>query len=124
MAEHNDLGKWGEEVAARYLQERGYVIKDRDWRFGKRDLDIVALTEDLSTVVFVEVKTRSTEELEPPEEAVDAMKVTNLGIAANSYIKKNDIVEEVRFDIVTVVGDPASTPQIEHIEDAFNPLLL
>ena len=46
MAEHNDLGKWGEAEASRYLESKGYAILDRDWRFGKRDLDIVALSED------------------------------------------------------------------------------
>ena len=53
MAEHNDLGKWGEVEASRYLESKGYAILDRDWRFGKRDLDIVALSEDACTMVVV-----------------------------------------------------------------------
>ena len=63
MAEHNDLGKWGEEYAAVYLQKQGYVILDRDWRYGrsKSDIDIICKTPDMRIVVFVEVKTRATE---------------------------------------------------------------
>ena len=44
MAEHNDLGKWGEDEAALYLEDEGYTIIDRDWRLGRRDLDILAYT--------------------------------------------------------------------------------
>lgn len=58
MAEHNELGKWGEDEAARFLQRKGFSILERDWRVGKRDLDIIALKEDGKLLVFVEVKTR------------------------------------------------------------------
>lgn len=57
MAEHNELGKWGEDEAARFLQRKGFSILERDWRVGKRDLDIIALKEDGKLLVFVEVKT-------------------------------------------------------------------
>ena len=56
MAAHNDLGKWGENCAAEYLQRKGYTIVVRDWKSGHRDIDIVA--KDNETLVFVEVKTR------------------------------------------------------------------
>lgn len=46
MAEHNDLGKWGEDEAALYYEDRGYEILERDWKVGKRDIDLIALTED------------------------------------------------------------------------------
>ena len=59
MAEHNDLGKWGEDEAVFYLEDKGYTIIDRDWRLGRRDLDILAYTPDGSTLVVVEVKTRT-----------------------------------------------------------------
>lgn len=70
MAEHNDLGKWGEDEAALYLEDEGYTIIDRDWRLGRRDLDILAYTPDGNTLVVVEVKTRTGEEYQQPEEAV------------------------------------------------------
>ena len=123
MAENNDLGKWGEDKAAAFLVRQGYVILERDWRMGKRDLDIIALSEDQDTLVFVEVKTRKEVELQLPEEAVDIHKMRNLAIAANAYVKSNQVEQNVRFDIISVVGSE-NNDCIEHIEDAFNPLLI
>lgn len=124
MAEHNDLGKWGEDEAGRYLESRGYVILERDWKCGKRDLDIIALNEEQDTLVFVEVKTRRNDDLQKPEEAVDERKIRNLAVAANSYVKLNKVQQDIRFDIVTVLGKRNQMESIEHIEDAFNPLLV
>ena len=70
MAKHNELGKWGEAEAVRFLEAKGYAILERDWRFGKRDLDIVALTEDACTLVVVEVKTRGSDDMKAPEEEI------------------------------------------------------
>lgn len=124
MAEHNDFGKWGEDEAALFLERKGYVILERDWRLGKRDLDIIALTEDQSTIVFVEVKSRDNNAFQEPEEAVDVPKMRNLAIAANGYIKLNGISMDVRFDIISIVGKISRLESISHIEDAFNPLLI
>jgi putative endonuclease len=124
MAEHNDLGKWGEEKAVEYLQRHGYTIRDRDWRYGHRDLDIVAVTEDQTTLVVVEVKSRSSDELADPEEAVDRKKIRHLARAANDYVKLFAIDSDVRFDIITVVGKSDADVKIEHIVEAFNPLLI
>lgn len=124
MARHNEMGKWGEDVAAAYLRQKGYVIRERDWRSGKRDVDIIALTPDSLTVVFVEVKTRLPDSATAPEEAVDAVKIRNLCVAADNYVKMYGVEEELRFDIITVVGTRGCEPRIEHIEDAFNPLLI
>ena len=91
-----------------------------------RDLDIVALTEDMLTLVFVEVKTRASDYVVSPEEAVDRQKIRNLGIAANAYVKQNDISLDLRFDLITVVGNErdSTDPVIEHWENAFNPMLV
>ena len=86
MAEHNDLGKWGEAEASRYLESKGYAILDRDWRFGKRDLDIVALSEDACTMVVVEVKTRASDDLGAGEGAGDIRIMCYLAVAANAYV--------------------------------------
>lgn len=91
MAEHNELGKWGEDEATLYLENEGYVVIDRDWKTGKRDLDILAVSPDGKTLVVVEVKTRSGEEYQQPEEAVDARKMRNLAIAANTYVKEQKV---------------------------------
>lgn len=127
MAEHNDLGKWGEEYAAVYLQKNGYIIMDRDWRYGrsKSDIDIICKTPDLRTVVFVEVKTRASEQILAPEDAVNIRKVRHIGRAADNYVKMYNIVENLRFDIFTIIGHKDSKDiQINHIENAFNPLLV
>ena len=63
MAKHNDMGRMGEDFAARYLAQQGYDIMERDWQQGSRDLDIIARTPDGITVVFVEVKTRTSRAL-------------------------------------------------------------
>lgn len=123
MAEHNDFGKWGEDLAAKYLVSHGYYIRDRDWKSGKRDLDIVALNDNQTLLVFVEVKTRKDDNMMRPEDAVDQKKILNLGRAANDYICQFALDYEVRFDIITIIGTNEADAKIEHIEDAFNPLL-
>ena len=117
MASHNELGKWGEDVAATYLERQGYTIIERDWKSGHRDLDIIALDGD--TVVFVEVKTRSNCMFTDPEIAVDYQKIRHLQQAANHYIKYRHINHDIRFDIITVVGTMNDSPAIDHIKDAF-----
>ena len=124
MAEHNDLGKWGEDEAALYYEDRGYEILERDWKVGKRDIDLIALTEDKDTLVFVEVKTRQNKDLQEPEEAVDVKKMRNLAIAANAYVKLHGLDMDVRFDIISVIGKCSCVESIECFEDAFNPLLI
>lgn len=124
MAEHNDLGKWGEDEAAMFLERKGYVICERDWKLEHRDLDIVAVTPDAQTLVIVEVKTRSSSELQEPEEAVDSRKKRNLAVAADAYIKMHHVSQEIRFDIVSVVGKKGNLESINHIVEAFNPMLV
>jgi putative endonuclease len=123
MAVHNNLGKWGEEYAAEYLLKNGYEIISRDWKLGKRDIDIVARTEDGMTVVFVEVKTRATDVVSCPEDAIDERKIMSIGWTANAYVKEFQIYDDLRFDIISIVGTKPEDASIEHIVDAFNPLL-
>lgn len=127
MARHNDLGVWGEDTAVEFLTKQGYVVMERDWRYGrsKVDIDIVCKTPDCRTVVFVEVKTRTSDELLAPEDAVDRRKIRHIGRAADEYVKMHDVVEALRFDIIAIVGTlDAPNTEINHIEDAFNPLLV
>ena len=121
MATHNDFGSWGEHVAADYLRDKGYSIRHLNWKLGHRDLDIVAVTPDGMTLVVVEVKTRRNTDFAPPEASVDKRKMRNLTTAANAYIRRYRINLDVRFDILTVVGDNTHA-DIQHIEDAFYPL--
>jgi putative endonuclease len=115
MAAHNELGKWGEDLAADYLERKGYTIIERDWKSGRRDLDIVA--QDGNVIVFVEVKTRRNNLYGEPEESVDYHKLQNLQQAINHYLKFKHICQEVRFDIISVVGTIGTEPDIQHIQD-------
>ena len=124
MAEHNELGKWGEDEAALFLEDEGYVILERNWRLEHRDLDIIALTPDGETLVIIEVKTRTTAELQEPEQAVDKRKMRNLAVAANAYLKTCGRDKEVRCDILSIVGEARQVRHIEHLKDAFNPMLV
>ena len=116
MSEHNDVGREGEALAANYLQQKGYEIVDRNWRYGPKEIDIVA--RDGDTMVFVEVKTRSTLAFELPQEAVTKKKMKNLVEAADAYLIQHNIDLESRFDIVAVLnGNPPKV--IEHLEWAW-----
>jgi len=115
MAAHNELGKWGEDTAAAYLEEKGYQIIERDWKSGHHDLDIVA-KED-STLVIVEVKTRRSRLFGDPEEAIDYKKRQSLQSAINHYVKSHRANHDVRFDIISIIGMIGSQPEIEHIKD-------
>lgn len=119
MAEHNDLGKWGEDVALAYLLDQGYRLLDRNWHQGHRDLDLVMQQDD--TLVIVEVRTRRNNHFMDPEQTVDALKMLSLSKAANAYIRLHRISLNIRFDIVAITGSPSSDFTINHIEDAFYP---
>lgn len=123
MAQHNETGKWGEELATAYLKQQGYDILERDWRFGHRDIDIIARSPDRRMVVFVEVKTRTSDVVTRPEDAIDLKKMRSIGLAANAYVKTFNVVDELRFDVISIVGEKKDAAQLEHIQDAFNPCL-
>lgn len=119
MAEHNITGQKGEEMAARFLEEKGYTILETNWRFMHLEADIIA--EISKTLVIAEVKTRKSNYFGEPESFVTKQKQKNLIKAANAYIERKQLDLEVRFDIVSVVLNDNTS--IKHIEDAFYPLL-
>jgi putative endonuclease len=110
------LGKIGEKEAVRYLKKRGYRILDRNFRTPLGEIDIVA--QDGNQLVFIEVKTRSSDAFGEPFEAVHKSKQRRLKRLALLYIKqrgKEDM--PVRFDVVSVKID--NTREVNHIEGAF-----
>ncbi len=114
--EHIKLGRWGEDLAVNYLTDKGYVILERDWNTGHRDIDIVA--QDGDVVVFVEVKTRSNSDFGGPLTAMTYAKRKNLCHAINHYVKYHHIDNPFRFDVVAIVGELGDKEvKIEHIED-------
>ena len=118
MAQHNLLGKTGEDAAVEYLERHKYKILHRNWRRGSYELDIVACTNE--ELVIIEVKTRSNTSYSDPEEAVNGRKINHIISATDLYIKVFNIELPVRFDIISVIGQ-APHFEIDHIEDAFYP---
>lgn len=119
MAQHNDLGKWGEEIAREYLIVNGYTLVATDDRNGHFEIDIIALKND--RIIFVEVKTRS-EGSSDPLDAITPKKIRRLCIAANTYVKQYNYKHDVQFDIITVVRN-GNSHKLEHYPDAFRPPL-
>ncbi len=117
MATHNLTGKWGEDIAIAYLEKKGFRVLERNWHAGHKELDIIALDNDM--LVVTEVKTRGNDEYEEPWQAVTAMKIKRTVQAANNYIKLKAIDLEVRFDIVSIIRKADGGFEVEHIEDAF-----
>jgi putative endonuclease len=110
------LGKKGEDLAFQYLRKKGYTLLERNWRFRHKEVDIIA--EDGHDLVFVEVKTRSSEWFGTPEEAVDDKKQRYLMDAAEAYIRARNIDTNIRFDVVSVIMKPGYQ-SIDHFEEAF-----
>lgn len=120
ISSHVELGKKGEDIAARYLVGKGYKILHRNWRYLHKELDIVATQNKY--LVVVEVKTRLSDYWEEPKEAVRRKKQKNIIEAADEYVTRYNINLDVRFDIISILISNGKV-EVEHIEDAFYPIL-
>ncbi len=118
MAEHLEIGKEGEELAARYLEERQYKILERNWRYRHKEIDIIANKDDW--IIIVEVKVRKFIGGERLEEHINRKKQRYLISAANAFMLKRNLDQGVRFDIILLTGESGDLT-MEHIEDAFSP---
>ena len=116
MAEHNELGKLGEELAVDFLLKKGYKIRAKNWRYLKAEVDIIAQKEN--TLIAVEVKTRSSDYFGDPQDFITKKKIKLLVMAMNEYVVSRDLDVEVRFDIIAILRNQKGT-KIEHLEDAF-----
>lgn len=116
MADHNELGNKGEELAVAYLIEQGYKINARNYRYDKAEVDIIAQKDDV--LAIVEVKTRSTDDFGNPQDFVKQKQIKNLVKAVDAYILEEQLDLEVRFDIMAIVYKKGET-RIEHLKDAF-----
>jgi len=116
------LGRRGEDAAARYLVRLGYTIVARGHRDNIGEIDLVAV--DARTVVFVEVKTRTSHDAGHPADAVDDAKQRRLTRLALSYMKRHDLLEcPARFDVIAITWPAGSgQPTIEHFQHAFEPI--
>jgi len=116
LAQHNELGIIGEQIAVDFLIEKGYTIKARNWRFKKAEIDIIAELENI--LIAVEVKTRSTNDFGDPQEFIKPKQKNLLITAMNEYVISKDLEVDVRFDIIGIIKNQKET-KIEHLEDAF-----
>jgi putative endonuclease len=116
------LGQRGEDAAARFLKRKGYQILARHVDIPLGELDIIAV--DGRTIVFVEVKTRTSTGAGHASEAIDARKERRMTQAALSYLKSNGLLNySARFDVVAITWpDSGREPTIEHYQNAFSPV--
>ena len=118
MAEHIQKGKYGEELAKKYLEKQGYTILETNWRYKNLEIDLIAL--DGNALCVIEVKTRSTDVFGEPEVFVTSSKQQKLIKAINMYIRKTTCEKEIRFDIVSIIENKELC-KINLIKDAFYP---
>jgi len=110
------FGKLGEERAASYLESKGHVVRTRNYRHKRNEIDIIS--EKDNVLVFVEVKARSYTAFGNPEDSVDAKKAARIIEAAENYIYEVDWQGNVRFDVIAVERANQHF-SIKHFEDAF-----
>ncbi len=116
MGNHNEFGRLGEEMAIDFLTKKGYHIRDTNYRYRKAEVDIIAQQDTI--LAIVEVKSRSSDQLQEIAQAVSQKKIKLLVAAADEYVLQNELDVSVRFDIITILKKDKAF-QIEHLEDAF-----
>jgi putative endonuclease len=115
------LGQWGENLAARYLVEKGYSILRRNYRTPYGEIDLVSCQETLEgqVLVFVEVKTRSGQAFGYPEESITASKQEHLLAVAQYYLQQQpDWQGGWRIDVIAIQRLQQASVQIRHFENA------
>lgn len=117
MAKHNETGLKGEQIAEKFLLNKGYSILHRNWRFERKEIDIIACKDQL--LVFAEVKTRKNFDFGFPEEFVDSRKQGHMKLAAEAYTNEYPQYITIRFDIISICFDKEIVKDITHFEDAF-----
>ena len=120
MAEHNLLGKRGEDIAANYLIKQGYLILERSWTFQHLELDIIALKDEM--LIIIEVKTRSSAAYADPDDTISKKKLRQIYDCTERYMAVKNITWEVRYDLITVI-DNGEHFSVDYIEDAFYPFV-
>lgn len=116
MAQHNELGKKGEQLAVDFLLKNNYEVIERNYRFEKAEVDIIAKKDQ--TLAIIEVKTRSTSDFGNPQDFVKPKQIQRLVKAIDEYVTENDLDVEIRFDIIAIVKTGKSY-DIEHLKNAF-----
>ena len=115
MSHNQKIGRWGEEIASAYLQNKGYEFMDANVRTPHGEIDLILRFKGIT--IFVEVKTRTSSWYGPPEMAINRRKQLNMFNSAEHYAEKHKIVRW-QIDAISVEGKPAGKkPKITHFED-------
>lgn len=118
MAAKDELGRRGEALAAEHLEQRGLEVLDRNWRCQQGEIDLVA--RDGGELVFVEVKTRSSEAFGHPLEAITVQKLARLRRLAAAWCDAHPgNHDRIRIDAIAIVAPARGVPEIEHLERVF-----
>jgi putative endonuclease len=120
-----NVGKRGEDVAAAYLEDQGWRVLDRNYRYERAEIDLVGFEpardgKEGGEIVIVEVKARTGRGFGRPEEAVTPEKQRHVARATTAYLHERQLEKApVRFDVVSVLLEPGREPQVEHFRNAF-----
>jgi putative endonuclease len=117
LATHNLLGKEGEALAAKWLQEKGYNILYKNWRHSYYEVDIIAGKDQV--LHFIEVKTRRNNNFGQPEESVDEKKIRNLLSASEEFQLQYPEWKRVQFNVLSITVHPNNTADYFFIEDIY-----
>ena len=117
MSKHNKIGIKGEEIAADFLLNKGYIILHRNWRSGKKEIDLIAFKDDI--IAIIEIKTRSSQLFAFPEEAVNKKKQQFVKFAAADFLNMHPEYKNMRFDIISILMNGDTVKEIVHFEEAF-----
>lgn len=118
MAKNKILGAFGESLACEFLTRDGYRVLDRNFSCRAGELDIIAVQDE--TVVFIEVKTRSSGKYGLPSDAVNRAKQQKIVKTALYYMQKNKLLDYMcRFDVIEITFDEENNHKINLIKDAF-----
>ena len=114
------FGDEGEEIAVELLEEKGCKIIERNYRFGKGEIDIIAMDPETNFTVFIEVKSRKNLEFGDPVYAITKNKIKQIKRMAELYLYDKEIKEiDCRFDVITVLLRGKQKPIVEHYVNAF-----
>lgn len=124
LAKHIKIGKLGESMAVHHLMQMGYKILEENWRYGRNEIDIIAENQK-GTLVFIEVKTRTSDAFGMPDEQITEAQVSRISNTAAFYMSKNHYSWEFRFDVISILlTKNLKVQSFQHKEDAFFPGVL
>lgn len=121
MAEHNKVGRRGEQFALEHLKAKGYEVLEQNWRFKHLEVDLIASFQN--RIIIIEVKSRTSDTWGKPDDSVTNAKIKYLTEATEAYLTLNDFDKEIRFDIISILFKKNQVEKIVHLEEAFHPLI-